>query len=243
MTNAGVPETTLYMVHLRASQITGCSMCVDIHSRELKQAGEHAERIHTVAVWRETPYFSEAERAALALTEAATRLADRPDPIPDEIWDEAARHYGEQQLTALVVAIATINAFNCLNAATRQITGQWGDQIAKASAKVSTPAEKPHGDSTVVLRAERGQSVGQAPALGCGCVDSSWMWRPARWSRCPSASHDGKHRSARRRDLVLGAERVQHVCVGDVVVGHRQVLTLVEVALVLEQDVGHLWTL
>ena len=97
-TTAGVPETTLYMVHLRASQINGCSVCVDIHSRELEHAGESPERIHMVAAWREAPYFSDAERAALALTEAATRLADRSDPVSDEVWDEAARHYNEQQL-------------------------------------------------------------------------------------------------------------------------------------------------
>ncbi len=122
---AGIPETTLYMVHLRASQINGCSVCVDIHSRELQHAGESPERIMMVAAWREAPYFSDAERAALALTEAATRLADRTDPVPDEVWDEAARHYSEPQLAALVVAIAGINAFNRLNAATRQMTGEW----------------------------------------------------------------------------------------------------------------------
>lgn len=134
-TNAGIPETTLYMVHLRASQINGCSICVDIHSRELEHAGESSERIHTIAVWRETPYFSDAERAALALTEAATRLADRPDPVSDEIWDEAARHYSEPQLAALVVAIAGINAYNRLNATTRQITGEWTDRIAQSAAQ------------------------------------------------------------------------------------------------------------
>ena len=133
-TTAGIPETTLHMVHLRASQINGCSICVDIHSRELEHAGESGERIHTLAVWRETPYFSAAERAALAIAEAATRLADRPDPVPDEIWDEAARHYSEPQLAALVVAIASINAFNRLNATTRQITGEWVDRIAQAAA-------------------------------------------------------------------------------------------------------------
>ena len=133
-TTAGIPETTLYMVHLRASQINGCSVCVDIHSRELEHAGESSERIHTIAAWRETPYFSDAERAALALTEAATRLADRPDPVPDEVWDEAARHYSEPQLAALVVAIATINVFNRVNVSTRQITGEWVDQIAQAAA-------------------------------------------------------------------------------------------------------------
>jgi AhpD family alkylhydroperoxidase len=133
-TTAGIPETTLYMLQLRASQINGCAGCVDIHSRELAYAGESSERIHTVAAWRETPYFSDAERAALALTEAATRLADRPDPVPDEVWDEAARHYTEPQLAALVVAIATINAYNRLNAATRQLTGGFVDEIARAAA-------------------------------------------------------------------------------------------------------------
>ena len=113
------------MVHLRASQINGCSVCVDIHSRELEHAGESGERIHLVAAWRETPYFSDAERAALALTEAATRLADRPDPVPDEVWEEAARHYSETQLAALVISIATINAFNRVNVTTAQPSGEW----------------------------------------------------------------------------------------------------------------------
>ncbi len=131
---AGIPKTTLSLVELRASQINGCSVCVDIHSRELEHAGESSERIHTVAVWRETPYFSDAERAALALTEAATRLADRADPVPDEIWDEAARHYSEPQLAALVIAIATINAYNRVNATTRQISGQWVGRIVHTAA-------------------------------------------------------------------------------------------------------------
>jgi AhpD family alkylhydroperoxidase len=132
-TTAGIPETTLYLVHLRASQINGCGVCVDIHARELEHAGESSERIHTVAAWRETPYFNDAERAALALTEATTRLADRPDPVADEVWDEAARHYTEPQLAALVIAIATINAFNRLNAATRQISGKWVAQIVETA--------------------------------------------------------------------------------------------------------------
>src|ERR1700735_4997042 len=88
--HAGIPEATLAMVTLRASQINGCSVCVDIHTRELEQLGQSSERVHLVAAWREAPYFDDAERAALALTEAATRLADRPDPVPDEVWDEAA---------------------------------------------------------------------------------------------------------------------------------------------------------
>lgn len=125
---SGLPETTLYLVEARASQINGCSVCLDMHSRELKLAGEPDERIFMVGAWREAPYFSDAERAALALTEAATRLADRPDAISDEVWDEAARHYTESQLAGLVLAIATINAFNRINATTRQITGAWVDR-------------------------------------------------------------------------------------------------------------------
>lgn len=127
--SAGIPETTHYLVHLRASQINGCSVCVDLHSRELKHAGEPDERIFTVAAWREAPYFTDAERAALALTEAVTRLADRPDPVPDEVWEEAARHYSEPQLAALVVSIASINAWNRLNAATGQVTGEWVENL------------------------------------------------------------------------------------------------------------------
>ena len=128
-----IPETTLYLVELRASQINGCSICVDMHSHELKLAGEPAERINTVTAWRETPYFTEAERAALALTEAATRLADRPDAVPDDVWDEAARHYDKAQLAALVIAIATINAFNRINATTRQVTGDWARRWVEQS--------------------------------------------------------------------------------------------------------------
>ena len=123
--SAGVPESTLYLVEARASQINGCSVCLDMHSRELKAAGEPDERVFMVGAWREAPYFSDAERAALALTEAATRLADRADPVPDEVWEEAKRHYDEPQLAGLIVCIAAINAFNRLNATTRQITGEW----------------------------------------------------------------------------------------------------------------------
>ena len=126
--NAGVPATTLYLIETRASQINGCSVCLDMHTRELKAAGESDERILMVGAWREAPYFTDAERAALALTEAATRMADKSDPIPDEVWDEAASHYDESQLAGLVLAIAGINAWNRINATTRQITGQWVSQ-------------------------------------------------------------------------------------------------------------------
>src|SRR3954462_2708772 len=119
----GVPSATLELVHLRASQINGCSFCVDSGARSAKKAGETDERLFAVAAWRETPYFTDAERAALALTEAATRLADRADPVPDAIWDEATRHYDEQQLAALILMIGVTNLFNRLNATTRQLAG------------------------------------------------------------------------------------------------------------------------
>ena len=138
--SAGVPATTLYLIEVRASQINGCSVCLDLHSRELKAAGEPDERIVMVGAWREAPYFSDAERAALALTEAATRLADRADPIPDEVWEAAARHYDASALAGLVVAIAAINAWNRINAATRQITGEWVGQWLSHSQPVAQPA-------------------------------------------------------------------------------------------------------
>jgi AhpD family alkylhydroperoxidase len=121
----GLPKTTAYLVHLRASQINGCSFCSEMHSRDLKEAGEPEERIWTVAAWREAPYFTEAERAALALTEAVTRIADREDAVPDAVWAAAAEHYDEKQLAGLVLAIANINLWNRLNAATRQVAGTW----------------------------------------------------------------------------------------------------------------------
>lgn len=120
-----LPYITRKLVHLRASQMNGCSVCVDMHSRELKEAGEKDERLFTVAAWRETPYFSEAERAALALTEVLTRISDRGDAVPDEIWNEAARHYDEVGLAALITQIALINAFNRFNVATKQVVGAW----------------------------------------------------------------------------------------------------------------------
>ncbi len=127
--DAGIPESTRKLIEVRASQINGCGVCLDMHSRELQQLGESSERISMVAAWREAPYFTDAERAALALTEAATRLADRPDPVSDEVWEEAARHYTEEQLGALVIEIAAINAWNRINATTRQPTGEWVEQF------------------------------------------------------------------------------------------------------------------
>jgi AhpD family alkylhydroperoxidase len=121
--NSTVPKATLCMVTLRASQINGCSVCVVMHAAELKELGESEERIHSVADWREAPWFTDAERAALDLTEALTRLSDRPNAVSDEIWEEAVRHYGERELAALVVTIAAINVWNRVNAATRQVAG------------------------------------------------------------------------------------------------------------------------
>ena len=112
------------LVHLRASQINGCSVCVDMHAKAARRDGESEERVFAVGAWRDTPYFSDAERAALALTEALTRMADQADPVPDEIWDAAADHFDETQLGALVLDIALINVWNRLNVATRQIVGE-----------------------------------------------------------------------------------------------------------------------
>ncbi|WP_411037283.1 carboxymuconolactone decarboxylase family protein [Shinella sp. BYT-45] len=120
-----LPEKTAHLVHLRASQINGCGFCVDLHPRMMKKAGETDRRILSVAAWREAPFYTDAERAALALTEALTRIADREEPVPDAVWNEAARHYDEKALAALVVEIAAINVWNRLNVATRQVAGEW----------------------------------------------------------------------------------------------------------------------
>ena len=120
----GVPERTLELMHLRASQINGCGVCAVQHPRIARKLGESDDRIFAVAAWRDAPYFTDAERAALALTESVTRLADTADPVPDGVWEEAARHYDEQELAALVLSIATVNVWNRLNVATRQVAGQ-----------------------------------------------------------------------------------------------------------------------
>jgi AhpD family alkylhydroperoxidase len=126
---AGLPETTINLMELRASQINGCSVCLDMHGRAARKAGETPQRLDTVAAWRDTPYFTEPERAALALTEATTRLADRVDPVPDDVWDEAAKHYDDGALAALVTCIATINTWNRLNVPTGQVSGEWTAQF------------------------------------------------------------------------------------------------------------------
>jgi len=126
ITSVGVPGATLELVHLRASQINGCSFCVDLGLRNGKKSGETDERLFAVSAWRDAPFYTAAERAALALTEAVTRLSDREDPVPDAIWDEAARHFSEPELSALLLMIATTNLYNRLNVPTRQVAGTWG---------------------------------------------------------------------------------------------------------------------
>ena len=122
--NTGISPKLLELINLRASQINGCGVCAVQHPRIARRLGETDDRLFAVAAWRDAPYFTDAERAALALTEAATRMSDREEPVPDEIWDEAARHYDETELAGLVLAIASINVWNRLNVATRQVAGQ-----------------------------------------------------------------------------------------------------------------------
>lgn len=119
----GVPGTTLELVHLRASQINGCGPCVYGGVKSAQQAGETDDRLFQVVAWRESDLFTDAERAALAMTEAATRLADTPDAVSDEIWDEAADHYDESQLAAIILMISLTNLFNRLNTTVRAPAG------------------------------------------------------------------------------------------------------------------------
>ncbi|MCX5342454.1 carboxymuconolactone decarboxylase family protein [Streptomyces atratus] len=123
--NKGGPaETTLELVGLRVSQINGCTFCVEGHVRNARKAGESDERLFAVSAWREAPYFTDAERAALALAEASTRLSDRSDPVPDEIWNAAADHFTEKELSALVLSIGLTNLFNRINVTTKQPPGK-----------------------------------------------------------------------------------------------------------------------
>jgi len=120
-----LPPTIIELVDIRVGQINGCSVCVDMHSRALKKLGESDARIFSIGAWREAPYYTDAERAALALAEAATRLSDRADAVTDEIWQEACRHFSEPALSGLILSIAMANLWNRLNAATRQVSGEW----------------------------------------------------------------------------------------------------------------------
>ncbi|MEV0116822.1 carboxymuconolactone decarboxylase family protein [Streptomyces sp. NPDC050844] len=111
----GADQHLLSLIHLRTSQINGCSPCVFASIEAAKKAGETDERLHNVVAWRETPFYTEQERAALALTEAATRLQDGAPGVTDEIWDAAADHFGEEQLNAIILEIALTNFFNRIN--------------------------------------------------------------------------------------------------------------------------------
>ncbi|MFK4104781.1 carboxymuconolactone decarboxylase family protein [Streptomyces sp. NPDC019531] len=124
VTDSGLPMTTQELVKIRASQINGCGFCLDMHTKEAAAAGETAQRLHMVAAWREAKVFTEAERAALELAEQGTRLADGTG-VPDQVWENAAKHYDEEQLLALVSLIAVINAFNRLNVMTQQPAGDY----------------------------------------------------------------------------------------------------------------------
>ena len=126
LNSTSLPKATRHLVHLRVSQINGCSPCVVSGYTHAKQQGETDERLAAVAAWRDAPYFTDAERAALALAEAVTRLSDRADPVPDELWDAATKHHDEEQMAALLLAIAIGNVYNRLNAPTRQVAGAWG---------------------------------------------------------------------------------------------------------------------
>ena len=122
---AGVDAKLLALTHLRASQINGCGPCVAGGVHQARQHGATTDQVNAVAAWRETPWFNDEERAALALTEAVTRHADQPDPVPDQVWDVATKHFDQQELAALLLNIAISNAYNRLNAPTRQQAGQW----------------------------------------------------------------------------------------------------------------------
>ena len=121
---SGVDPLVLELVHLRTSQINGCSPCVYAGVAAAKKHGETDERLHSVVTWRETPFFTEAERAALALAEAATRVQDGAPGVTDEIWDAAAAHFDERQLSAIILNIGVTNMFNRLNRANREQAGK-----------------------------------------------------------------------------------------------------------------------
>jgi AhpD family alkylhydroperoxidase len=123
--DTGLPASTRELVNLRASQINGCAFCADMHTKEAAHAGETQLRLNLVAVWREANVFTEAERAALELAEQGTRIADGATGVADEAWANAAKHYDDNQLAALVAQIAEINAWNRLNVITRQTGGDY----------------------------------------------------------------------------------------------------------------------
>ncbi|SDK80177.1 carboxymuconolactone decarboxylase family protein [Nonomuraea jiangxiensis] len=131
---APVPRATLELLRLRVSQINGCGFCVDMHAREALAAGVSGQRVHAVAAWRDTAFFSDEERAALALAEAATRLSDNPDGVPDAVWNAAADHYDEESLAAILMTIVAINAWNRINVTLRNAPALRADETPAATA-------------------------------------------------------------------------------------------------------------
>jgi AhpD family alkylhydroperoxidase len=125
VSNSTLPAATLELVKIRASQINGCGFCLDMHTKDAAAAGENPLRLSLVAAWREATVFTEAERAALELVEQGTRMADAPGAVTDEAWANAAKHYDDDQLIALVSQIAVINAFNRLNVIVRRPAGDY----------------------------------------------------------------------------------------------------------------------
>jgi AhpD family alkylhydroperoxidase len=125
LTDSPLPAATQELVKIRASQINGCGFCTDMHTKDAAHAGETPQRLHLIAAWREATVFTEAERAALELTEQGTRIADAAGGVTDEAWANAAKHYDEEQLAALVSLIALINAYNRLNVIVRQPAGDY----------------------------------------------------------------------------------------------------------------------
>lgn len=125
ISDSPLPAATQELVKIRASQINGCGFCLDMHTKEAVEAGETSTRLHLVAGWREATVFTDAERAALELAEEGTRLADGAGGVTDEVWANAAKHYDEEQLTALVALIALINTYNRFNVITRQPAGDY----------------------------------------------------------------------------------------------------------------------
>ena len=124
----GEPARALSLALLRVSQLNGCALCLDGSSKTLRGSGETEDRLVAIPAWRESTRFTAAERAAFALAEAITRLSDRPDPVPDAVWDEAARHFPERELAIIVLGIATMNLYNRLNVATRQVAAEWSGE-------------------------------------------------------------------------------------------------------------------
>ena len=124
---------TLHLVRLRASQLNGCAYCLDMHWKDLRALGASEQQLYSLDAWRECPYYSERERAALAWTEAVTRIGD--GHAPDETFTEARRHWSERELADLTLAVATINAWNRLSIAARLVPGGYQPAPAEAPAR------------------------------------------------------------------------------------------------------------